>query len=136
MCEQAYTVGGRRVGFTTRGGGRVACHSQTVVSTGVTGVYVVPCCFQRDRDGRFHPSEQHQRDLEEPIFRDAIASRHWTGGRTFIGGEPPKGTACNLPLKVSVNEILGVLGLDRKYLGGWATARDTAGKHSSHILVY
>jgi hypothetical protein len=69
MCEQVYTVGGRsRVGFTTRGGGRVACHSQTVVSAGVTGVYAAPCCFQRDGDGRFQPSEQHQRDLGGPTF--------------------------------------------------------------------
>jgi hypothetical protein len=58
------------------------------------------------------------------------------GERLFLEGSHPKGPHGNLPLKVSVNEILGVLGLDRKYLGGWATARDTEGKHSSHILVY
>jgi hypothetical protein len=137
MCEQAYTVGGRgRVGFTMRGGRSVAYHSQTVVPTGVTGVYAGPCCFQRDRDGRFHPSEQHQRDLQGPTFRDATACRHRTGGQIFPGGEPLKGTAWQSTSQVQRQQILGVLGLDRKYLGGWATARDAEGKHSSHILVY
>jgi hypothetical protein len=101
MCEQSYTVGGRGwVGFTTRGGGRVACHSQTAVSMGVTGVCAAPCCFQQDPDGRFQRSEQHQRDVEGPTFRDATACRQRTGGKAFPGGRPPKGTAWHSTFQV------------------------------------
>ncbi|KAJ7855656.1 hypothetical protein B0H13DRAFT_2577384, partial [Mycena leptocephala] len=70
------------------------------------------------------------RDLQ---FEMRLLANTGLWAKLFLEGRHPKAPHGNVPLKVSVSEILGVRGLDRKYLGGWAIARDAEGKHSSHI---
>ncbi|KAJ7855670.1 hypothetical protein B0H13DRAFT_1903003 [Mycena leptocephala] len=107
------------------------------VSRGVEGEHGLPQpdCSVYGRH-RFQPSEQHQRDMGGPTFRDSTACRRRTGGKPFPGGEASTRTAWQSTSQGQRQQILGVLGPDGKQLGGWATARDAEGKHSLHILAY